>query len=141
VFAVVICAGVGWNVYRFLYPPGVPDRVVESVRGDGIRVVATGEDTSPSNDWTVTYLLIEADGPEPVARLRSGLAAHGWSVLSEGVPPDVVLLARRKEARLSMVTFADFHDSGREIPKVLKEFERRAEGREGLLVAVIVPIS
>lgn len=139
VLVLAVVAGLGYFAYSALYPHGVSDGVVASVRGDGIRIVETVQDTNPTDEWTNTYLLIEVNGADPVARLGSTLAANGWTVRRDGAAQGLVLAADRTEAGLTVVTFADFQTDGRDVPKALSAFERKSAGTQDLFVAILMP--
>jgi hypothetical protein len=131
--------GLGFLGCQALKGPTVPSAVVQSVRGDGIRIVDVEEASNTgSGEWTNTSLLIEVDGPDPVARLGSALAANGWTVYG-GATQGPVLSADRKEARLTLITFAELQNDRLEVPKVLNAFERKGAGKGNLFVAVLMP--
>lgn len=138
VFVLAPAVGIGLLCWNSFIGPTVPDAVVRSVRGEGIRIVDVEEAyNTGSGDWTNTYLLIEVDGADPVARLESALTANGWTVnVTEGMLPS----AYRAEAGLALLEFAVFQrDSGRAVPQVLRAFEREAVGQGHLFVAVLMP--
>ena len=141
VIVLVLTAVVGlcYIGYSVLHPHGVSGGAVASVRGDGIRIVETAQDTNPTNEWTNTYLLIEADGADPVERVASALAANGWIVRREGAAPGLVLRADRKDAGLTLVTYTEFQSASQDVPKVVSAFEHKGTAKSNVFVAILMP--
>ncbi|WP_410538672.1 hypothetical protein [Streptomyces sp. KL2] len=108
---------------------------MEGIEGGGVLVVAHEQDTSPGNDWTEDYLLLEVKGSSPLDSVRRALEGQGWEV-REPEGGDLLLVADKPEAGLTLSRYSEERCG---IPsEKCGIFREKAAGRSGSLFTVSV---
>ncbi|MCO4695219.1 hypothetical protein LRR80_01267 [Streptomyces sp. RO-S4] len=140
---VAVILAIAWTFTRqWLELPGVPYSVVKSVASEDVHIVAQGHDSSPSNDWEDSYVLLKVSpGGDPVGDIDSALRSAGWKTSAGGAAP--LLLSGDKSTDkakygVTVLNYEDFECLDR--PQLCDGFKNAAKGHDGgLFVATFMP--